>query len=451
MYNKKFAFIVMLLPVFLLLSGPLHIHDIREGFRHEAFEVHAAEETDLYTCSMHPFIIQEGPGNCPICSMTLVPVRQDGTTAAATGGSNIITIDPSTRQNMGVRTIAVAKHDMTRTVRTVGLVGYDETRQYTVNAKVDGWIEKLFVNETGRAVQKGEPLLEIYSPDLVAAQEEFLLAVRSSKTLGNSPFAEIAAGARNLLAASRKRLSYWDISEAQIDAIGANGQVSKTLTLLAPASGVVTRKGINAGAFVRAGTELFELADISRVWVYADIYEYELPWVRTGQPAVVHFPYPRAPLNGKISTIYPYVEARTRTVKARIDVANTDLGLKPDMYVNVVIEGQSARNALAVPVEAVLRSGRQETVFVSLGEGRFEPRLVKTGLETDDGLIQVIEGVHEGEEIVISAQFMLDSESKLREAVRKLLPPPVQEKLPSLPPATGDQPPAGETLNDLFK
>jgi len=412
-------------------------------------EATAAEEAkQLYTCSMHPFIIQDKPGTCPICGMDLVPVRERPARKEdepEQGQSQVITIDPATRQNMGVRTAIVEKREINRTLRTVGIVGYDEALQYTVNTKIDGWIDKLYVNKTGERVKKGQPLLDIYSPDLVTAQEEFLLAVRNNSQLAESPFPSIAQGAKSLLAASRKRLQYWDISEAQIDDLASSGKIRKTMTLYAQHAGVVTKKSINEGAFVKAGTELLQISDLAKIWIYADIYEYELPWVEEGQKAEIHFPYARPPIYGTVRTIYPYVEAKTRTVKARIDIDNSSGELKPDMFVNVVLDRHASSKSLAVPAEAVLRSGKEQTVFVDLGGGRFEPRSVKTGLESDDGFIQVLEGLHENERVVTSAQFMFDSESRLKEAISKLTSTTEE------PSSETTKNESGENLNDLFE
>jgi len=449
--TRVWSIFVLALPLILPVPASLdHLVGLNhEGHAHEGL-AEAAEARQLYTCSMHPFIIKEAPGQCPICFMDLVPVRDQAGPKADEVGATVIAIDPATAQNMGVRTAPVSRRDLYRTVRTVGLVAYPESAQYTVNTKIDGWIERLHVNRTGDAVAQGQPLLEIYSPELVSAQEEFLLAVRQNQALAASAFPEIAAGARNLLAASRQRLSYWDISPEQIAALEESGRINKTLTLYAAQAGIVTRKSVKEGAFVKAGQELLELSDLSRVWIFADVYEYELPWVKEGQQVTIEFPYARAPVTGRIAAIYPYLEAKTRTVKARIEVDNRDLALKPEMYVNVVIAGHGAKQVLTVPAEAVLRSGRQETVFVALGEGRFEPRPVSLGLETDDGRVQILGGLRDGEIVVTSAQFMLDSESRLREAVRKLTSPQATPVPPA--PAGAVVAPAGrEALDDLFK
>ncbi len=441
----------------------------------------ASAETQKYTCSMHPFIIRDKPGNCPICGMPLVPIISSGGPAAErkikywvsptdpgftsdkpgktpTGEDlvpvyeeeapgAVITIDPVTEQNMGVRYSTVSRRDMSRTIRTVGVVGYEEPRQYTINSKIEGWVEQLHLNETGVHVKKGQPLLEIYSPELVTAQEEFLLALRNKAALARSEVPEIAAGAGRLVEAARKRLRYWDISEGQIRKLEKSGTVQKSLTLYSPYEGVLTEKKVNEGMYVKAGMELFQIADISKVWVYADIYEYELPWLKVGQAATVQLPYQKKPVQGTISTFYPYVEAKTRTVKARIDLDNPEFELKPDMYVNVLIETQVVKNVLAIPVEAVLNSGEHQRVFVARGEGKFEPRQVKLGLQSEDGYVQVLQGLADNERIVVSAQFMLDSESSLREVVQKMTEPEKQ------PPPAGKAagPETQESLDSLFE
>lgn len=440
------------------------------------------EEHQEYTCGMHPFIIRNEPGVCPICQMELTPVKSSGAAASSqtTGKKKIkywaaptdpsyirnqpgkspsgedllpvyeeesvlgqlINIDPVTRQNMGVRSEKVIKRDLHRTVRTVGLVGYEEPKQYSVNSKIDGWIEKLFVNETGVLVKKGQPLLEIYSPQLVAAQEEFLLVLRNEASLASSAVSGIAAGASRLVESSRKRLKYWDITDQQIAELERRQEVGKTLVLHAPYDGIVTLKTASEGMYTKSGMELFKLADISKVWVYADIYEYELPWVKVGQKVKIKLPYQSEELVGRISTIYPYVEAKTRTVKARIDLDNPGFTLKPDMYVNVRINSESVRDVLSIPVEAVLNSGEQKTVFVERGEGKFEPRLIKTGLQDEHGFIEIIQGLLADEMVVTSAQFMLDSESTLRAAIQKMLEPNKFE--------SSTQPATDSKLEDLF-
>lgn len=440
------------------------------------------ETKTQYTCGMHPFVIQDAPGSCPICGMKLTPVKAEGGASKATAERKIkywqapmdptyirnepgkspmgmdlvpvyeeamsgggIQIDPVTTQNMGVRTEAVSRKNLARTIRTIGLVTYDEPRQYSVNSKIDGWIERLFVNQEGQPVKKGQPLMELYSPELVAAQQEYLLALQNSKKLGQSSFPEIAESAKRLLDASRTRLKYWDVSGKQIDTLEQTGQVRKTLTLYSPQSGVVTMKKVIEGMRVMAGEELIQISDLSKVWVNADIYEYELPWVKVGQMARVELPFGQDKvLEGKITYIYPYLQNETRTVKARIEFANPGLELKPEMYANVLIETEPVANALAIPENAVLKSGKEQTVFVALGEGKFDPRKVKTGVTNDQGMVQILSGLNEGDLVVTSAQFMLDSESKLREAIQKMMEPKTDQ--PGSSPAAG-----GKALDDLFE
>ncbi len=477
----------------LICTGSLPGWTISDN--HYDLHFHAGPESaaaaQQYTCSMHPTIIRDEPGNCPICGMTLTPVKaeapatpekppadrkirywvapMDPTYIRNQPGkspmgmdlvpvyedqltSGVITIDPATRQDMGVRTAPVTRSDLHRAIRTVGLVGYEEPKQYSVNSKIEGWVEKLMVNQTGESVRQGQPMLSIYSPELVTAQEEFLLALRNRKVLTSSNVPEISNGAENLLEASRQRLRYWDISEAQIEELEKNGRTQKTMILHAPYDGVVTMKKVNQGMYVKAGMELFQISDISRVWIYADIYEYELAWVKVGQKASIELPYRSEPIGGKLSMIYPYVESKTRTVKARIDLDNPGLALKPDMYVNVSLEAQTVKNVLVIPAEAVIDSGKSQTVFVALGDGRFEPRQVKLGLRGDDGLVEIKQGLLPGESVVTSAQFMLDSESTLRAAIRKMVEPPKSSSKSTAPaPAGAGQNRADEKLEDLFK
>lgn len=425
-----------------------------EATEHDHAE-HADDEALQYTCGMHPWVILDEPGICPICQMDLtpmstapqpgekkikhwaapmdptyirdepgkspmgmdlVPVYEDGSSASA------ISIDPVTAQNMGVRIAAVEQRNLVKSIRTVGLVGFEEPTQYSVSAKTDGWIERLHINETGTSVRKHQPLLDIYSPELVAAQEEYLLALENRDSLADSPYPEIREGAERMLQASKRRLKLWDISNHQIARLKQTRQVRKTLTLFAPYAGVVTHKNATEGLFVKSGMELFQIADLRQVWVHADIYESELELVKTGQVADIILPFVDGKtVQGTVSLIYPYVEPQTRTVKARIDLDNPDLELKPEMYVNVRLKTEPARDVMAIPAEAVLNSGEVQSVFVSLGEGKFEPRQVQTGLYSDDGYVEIRKGLNADEQVVISAQFMLDSESQLQEVIRKMM------------------------------
>lgn len=410
-----------------------------KGFR-EPITVAVVEEAakkSQYTCGMHPFIVQDEPGDCPICAMKLTPVKE----GAASGNPGSVTIDPVTMQNMGVRTTQARRSDLARAIRTVGLVTYDEPRQYSLNSKIDGWVERLYINQNGQQVKEGQPLLEIYSPELVAAQEEYLLALNNHRRLRGGSFPEIAHSAARLLEAARSRLRYWDISEDQIRELESGGEIRRAMTIHSPYQGVVTAKKVVEGMRVNAGQELLQIADLRRVWVNADLYEYQLPWVRQGVAAEVELPFADGKnrlLKGEITYIYPYLQGETRTARARIEFANPDLALKPGMFANVTIRAQPLPNALVVPESAVLTVGDSQRVFVAMGEGRFEPRAVSTGLQDDRGFIQINDGLKEGEPVVVSAQFLFDSESKLQEALLKMRQP---EPVPA----------PEENLDDLFK
>lgn len=465
-------FFILLLAGGIFLSADL---SFQQSSQQETEHSHAGEK---YTCGMHPMIITDEPGLCPICNMELTPMKAEtgGAAIKPSGerkikywqapmdptyvrdepgkspmgmdlipvyedqatGATMITIDPSTIQNMGVRTARVLHGSLSRSIRTVGLVSYEEPKQYVINAKIAGWVEKLYIAETGQQVKKGQKLLEIYSPELVTAQQELLLARDNYHSLKDSSFSEIAESAKRLLNSSRKRLQLWDVSKQQINELEKTSQVRKSVTLYAQHDGIVTLKMVNEGMYVKPGMPLLNLADLSNVWVLADIYEYQLPWIKVGQEAQVELPYVKdRRLTAQVSYLYPFVDPKTRTVKARIELKNSDFELKPDMYVNVYLTGDQMDNVLTIPQEAVLYSGEKQTVFIAQAGGRFEPRLVKTGLQGENGQVEVIQGLFEGELVVTSAQFMLDSESKLREAIQKMMNPTRAE-------------PMGENLNDLF-
>ncbi len=413
-------------------------------------EANAAEDTTAerkvkyWAAPMDPTYIRNEPGKSPM-GMDLIPVYKDDVQSGST-----ITIDPVTVQNMGVRTAPVVRGDIARRIRTVGVIAYEESRQYSVNSKIAGWVERLHVSKTGQTVKKGAALLEIYSPELVTAQEEYLLALASYESTKNSSVATLADSSQRLLDAARRRLQLWDISRRDISKLEQSRQVRKRMTLYAPYGGIVTMKMVNEGMYVKPGKALFEISDLSRVWVYADLYENELPFVEVGQTASVTLPYAgEEPRSAEVTYIYPYVEAKTRTVKARLEFANLDMSLRPDMYVNVEIQTEPQSNVLSVPVQAVLNSGAKQTVFVALGEGKFEPRVVKTGVQGDAGMIEIRQGVADGERVVVSAQFMLDSESRLREAISKMLEP--EAEIDDGEDLFGDEDaPTKEKLDDLF-
>jgi membrane fusion protein, copper/silver efflux system len=409
-------------------------------------------EKTLYTCSMHPQVIQDHPGNCPICGMKLVPVRKQPSTAAEKKGnaganrkikyykstmllgeisqtprkdsmgmemvpvyegeeeSNTISVDPATVQKMGVRTAVVKKGPVDHVIRTVGVVDYNETALADVTTKFRGWIEKLYVDSTGKQVHKGEPLFDIYSPDLYTAQNEYVLALNQ--------------GSSGLKASALQKLKLFDVSEDQIAELEKTRQPQRTLRVDAPIDGIVVEKNVVQGQMVEAGMKLYRLADLGIVWVQSQIYEQDLPFVRLGQEAEVSLSYlPDRKFRGRVTYIYPTMDEKTRTARVRMEFHNPGFFLKPGMFATVEIHAELEPSALLVPDSAVLRSGEKNTVFVALDDGHFDPREVTLGARTDNNSYEVLSGLKEGERVVTSGQFMLDSESQLREAIQKMLNP----------------------------
>lgn len=372
-----------------------------------------------WVAPMNPTYIRNEPGKSPM-GMDLVPVYEEE------GGekepSSTIRIDPVTVQNMGVRLGRVKRKALVKDIRTVGSITYDETRIYMVTTKFNGWIEKLHVDFVGEKVTRGQPLFDIYSPELVTAQEELLLALQQYESLHDSTYPSVRDGAERLLKASRTRLRYWDLSDKQIRQIEETGTVRKTLTIYSPAAGVIIKKHAFRGHYVKTGQHQYEIADLSHIWVDVDIYEYELPFIRQGMAAEMELSYiPGKRFAGEVLYVYPFLTAKTRTARLRLSFANPDYQLKPDMYANIYLKSTIAKDSLVIPQEAVIDSGVRKVVFVALGKGKFQPRDVVIGAEGNHNEFQVLEGLKENEEIVLSAQFMLDSESRLQEAVQKML------------------------------
>jgi membrane fusion protein, copper/silver efflux system len=430
-------------------------------------------EKTLYTCSMHPQVVQDHPGNCPICGMKLVPLRKQPSSAQATtdrkvkyykstmqpgeisqtlrkdsmgmemvpvyegeGESKTIAVDATTVQKMGVRTAPVIKGPLRRIIRTVGSIDYNETALADVTTKFRGWIENLYVDSTGKQVRKGEPLFDIYSPDLYSAQNEYVLALNQGG----------ASGLRN---SARQKLRLFDISEDQITELEKTRQAQRTLRVDAPIDGIVVEKMAVRGQMVEAGMKLYRLADLSIVWVQSQIYEQDLALLQLGQEAEVALSYlPDRKFRGRVTYIYPTVDEKTRTARVRMEFHNPGFFLKPGMFATVELIAQLKPAALLVPDSAVLRSGEKNTVFVALDEGHFEPREIVLGARAENNAYEVISGLTEGERVVTSGQFMLDSESQLREAVQKMLNPETSPAVkavennapPGLPPASAPAP-----------
>jgi Cu(I)/Ag(I) efflux system membrane fusion protein len=352
--------------------------------------------------------------------MDYIPVYADE------GGGTVpgtVAISPERIQMLGVRTEAAALRSMVHTVRAIGTVAADERRIGVVNPKFEGWIEQLHVSTTGQTVRRGEALLEVYSPDLVLAQREYLVARSAVVDMAHAdPMAR--DNAKAIAAAALSRLKNWDISADQLARLQRTGVATHTLSLSAPIGGIVMDKPALQGLHFGAGDMLYRIVDLSAVWLLADVFEQDLAQIRTGQTAKITVQaYPGRVFEGRVAFVYPTVNAQTRTAKVRIEVPNPDLLLKTDMYATVEIAAPiDSATVLAVPDSAVLDTGTRQTVLVDRGEGRFEPRAVKLGARAD-GYVAVIEGLREGEKVVTGANFLIDAESNLRAALQAFVAP----------------------------
>ena len=359
------------------------------------------------------------PGTAKPAEMSMPERRMsEGSGAGVLPGAaaNTITIAPERLQTIGVKFQEATRRPLDKLIRTVGRVEIDERLVGRVNLKFEGWIEDLLVSAIGDHVEKGQRLFTIYSPNLVATQEEYLLALQSYRELGQSEFPEVARGAKELLAATRRRLQLWDIQKNHIQDLERTGAVLRTLPIHSPITGTVIRMEARAGTFVTPGTELYFIADLSKIWIIADIYEYELPYIKIGQGASVTLSYdPDTKLHGHVGFIYPTLDPKTRTVKVRFELDNAGKKLKPEMYANVELKIPLGTR-LVVPRDAILESGERQLVFIHHGGGQLEWRSVKLGAKTGDWL-EVLEGVKEGEHVVTGANFLIDSESQLKAAV----------------------------------
>lgn len=418
----------------------------------------APQSEQLWTCGMHPQVIQDHPGNCPICGMKLVP--KQGTGAKTTGerkilfyrspmdpnitspyptkdpmgmdfvpvyedeatAEGVVAIDPTVVQNMNVKIEKVVKKRLPNVVVTNGILTTNETKDYFVTTRISGWIEKLYINYTGQKVRKGDKLMDIYSPELVSAQQELLTALSYKKSLITSNRDVLASGDLMLKNAIRK-LQLLEISSPDIDRLIQTQEVKTYVTLYAKTNGTVISKDVLEGQSVAPGMPLLKISDLSTLWLTADIYEYELSKVALGSPAEIRFNFmPGKIFKGKINFIYPNINPTTRTVKVRIDLPNPNDILKPAMFANVTIYGKDLGVTPVVPENAVIRSGQKDIVIVALGSGKFKPQEVTLG-GYSQGYYQVLSGLGEGTDIVTSAQFLIDSESNLRAAISQFTSP----------------------------
>jgi Cu(I)/Ag(I) efflux system membrane fusion protein len=373
----------------------------------------------FYRSPMNPSVTSPTPAKDSMGMDYIAVYAEENGDEKAPAGT--VKIDGVMMQNIGVRTTKAVKTSLSHTVRAVGRVAYDEERMVHLHPKTEGWIEKLNIDKTGQHVKKNTDLLSIYSPQLVASQQEYILALNNLKALEKSPIKDIRQGAEELVKSSRERLKLLDVPAHQLRELQRTRKVKKSLHIHAPAAGIVMKIGAREGQYITPATEIYMIADLRKIWVIANIYEYELPWVKEGDPVEMQLAgIPGRTFKGHLAYIYPYAEAKTRTIKVRLVFDNAELLLKPEMFAEVTIHAGKQVNAIVIPSEAVIRSGSRNQVFVVRAPGKFEPRLVTLGLASN-GKVAVLKGIKAGEEVVTSSQFLIDSESKLREATAKML------------------------------
>jgi len=390
----------------------------------------------FYRNAMNPSVTSPVPSKDSM-GMDYIPIYADDE-ADGDAPAGTVKIDAATVQNIGVRTARAKRGPLSRVVRAVGRVDFDETRLARLHPKIDGWIEKLWVDKTGAKVKHNAVLLSLYSPQLVSSQEEYLLALKNLKILENSPYEDIRTGAEGLVKSARLRLELLNIPEHQIKELEKTRKIKRNIHIHAPFHGVVIKIGIREGQYVTPKTELYQVADLSKVWVYAEVFEYELPWIKEGDAAQITVEgQPGRKFQGRIDYIYPYLDMKTRTAKVRLLFDNADGALLPQMFAEVILQSKRSEAAVLVPAEAVVRSGIRKQVFVVTSPGKFEPHEVEVGI-TSEGKTQILKGISAGDEVVTSAQFLIDSESSLREATARMISGAKQEA------ATAEKKAAGE-------
>jgi len=374
----------------------------------------------LYRCPMHLQVVSDSPGHCPICHMQFVPYvpgSGENGPAASSGvaGRAALTLDEAAARLVGARAVEVAKTPFVRTIVATGRVAVDDTRMQHIHTKVQGWIEHLHVGAAGDPVVAGQPVLSIYSPELLASQQEYLVALDARARAAGSTLPGVREEAERLVASARQRLLLQDLGPEQIESLERTRTAERLVTLYSPVSGTITARNVSHGERVESATSLLDIADLSRVWVLADLYETDLPFVRDGQEAEIRLAYlPGRTYRERIRLLSPLVDPATRTVKARIEVGNADLALKPGMFAEVTLVSDLG-SRVSLPKEAVLRTGTRDLVFVNPDGEHFVPRAVTVGMELPDRW-EIVDGVRPGERVLASANFFVDSESKLKAA-----------------------------------
>ncbi len=401
----------ILVPVFIFLSfmacsEKQDNSNAAESVQKETAVEHAQKHLDpKYTCPMHPQIVKDEPGSCPICGMGLVPMTPEQT-AALVGADVEVKISPTVEHNLGVRTARVVKDKLWRRIDTVGYVDYDENHISHIHLRTNGWIEKLYVRSEGERVTKGQLLFEVYSPELVNAQEEYLQALSS--------------GNKRLIAASDERLLALGIPAQQIESIKKTRKVSQYVRIYAKQDGILSKLSVRDGMYVTPQLEVMSLAELSSVWLLAEVFENQAEWVKVGQPADVRLSYvPGRVWEGEVEYIYPSLNPKTRTIKARLHFDNPDEALKPNMFADVTIYGGAKKDVIMISREALIRTGSEERVIVSLGEGRYQPRNVVAGIEVGNW-VEILSGLEVGEEVVTSGQFLIDSEASIKASLQRM-------------------------------
>ncbi len=386
-----------------------------------------AREVLFYRNPMNPEITSPVPAKGSM-GMDYIPVYTPGHLGAESAGT--VRIDPVVVQNMGVRTSVVERKSLARTVRAMGRIDVNEERIVRLHPKVEGWIDEIFIDKSGEMVTEDDILLGIYSPKLVSTQQEYLLALAGKEVLTESTIPEVKRGAEQLVESSRVRLEFFDVSDHQIHELEASKKVKKSLHIHSPATGTVINVGVRRGQYVTPKTELYQITDLSDVWLYAEVYDYELPWIKEGDEVEMFLAsLPGEVFSGVLSYIYPYAESNTRTTRVRIVFDNPNFRLRPEMLADVRIHADVQHDVLVIPAAAVVRSSDEAQVYVDRGEGKYEPRTVRLGVSSGNEVV-VLSGLEQAEKVVTSAQFLIDSESKLNEATARMLSAGQAGKLP---------------------